>query len=79
MAIIDIVGSDEVTSVALGTTTPVEVINVVSEVVEVNNTDNQTNVAVEVLKGLPGVQNLYVGYSPPDNPQEGWVWIDLNG
>ena len=39
--------------------------------------ENKTHV-VEVLKGRPGVQNLYVSYEPPANPEEGWVWIDLN-
>lgn len=34
---------------------------------------------IEVLAGLPGVQNVYVGTTPPANPQENWLWIDTNG
>lgn len=36
------------------------------------------SVVVEVLQGKPGVQNLYVGPTPPSNPEEGWVWIDTS-
>jgi hypothetical protein len=35
-------------------------------------------VVVEVLKGVPGDQNVYAGPTPPDNPQEGWIWIDTS-
>lgn len=33
---------------------------------------------VEVLAGAPGVQNLYVGPTPPDSPQEDWIWVDTS-
>ena len=41
----------------------------------------QDPVVVEVLAGLPGapgVQNVFVGPTPPDNPQEDWIWVDTN-
>jgi hypothetical protein len=38
----------------------------------------QEAAVVEVLKGLPGDQNVYVGPTPPDNPQEGWIWIQTS-
>lgn len=39
-------------------------------------------VVIEVLAGLPGqpgVQNVFVGTTPPSNPQENWIWVDTNG
>lgn len=42
-------------------------------------TGNQSeSVAISVLKGLPGDQRVYTGTTPPNNPQEGWVWIDTS-
>lgn len=60
-----------------------------ASVVVVNVPDQTINVVapeaapvlLEVLagaKGEPGVQNLFVGETPPSNPQEGWVWIDTS-
>lgn len=36
------------------------------------------SVTVEILKGKPGDQRVYVGPTPPESPQEGWVWIDTS-
>lgn len=30
------------------------------------------------LQGPPGLQNVFVGPTPPPNPQDGWVWIDTS-
>lgn len=38
-----------------------------------------TAVAIEVLKGKQGDDRVFVGDTPPDNPQEGWIWIDTSG
>lgn len=27
-------------------------------------------------QGPPGVQNVYTGPTPPDNPEIGWIWIE---
>lgn len=65
-----------------GTQSVLEVANENASVVEITNTTTQLNitnptsaVVIEVLKGQPGVQNLYVGPTPPNNPEEGWIWI----
>jgi len=31
-----------------------------------------------VVQGPPGVQNVYVGPTPPLNPEIGWIWIDTS-
>lgn len=36
-------------------------------------------VVIEVMKGLPGDDRVYVGDTPPDNPQDGTIWIDTSG
>lgn len=51
------------------------VINIENVVQQVAIQNPASAVVVEVLTGLPGVQNLYVGEIPPSNPQEGWIWI----
>ena len=76
--IVDVIDNDVTTSIVVGDSVPVDVTNTINETIDVtNNTD--PSVVVEVPQGLSGVQNLYVGYTPPSSPQEGWVWIDLNG
>lgn len=37
------------------------------------------NTVVETFGGPPGVQNVYVGDTPPEDPEEGWIWIDTSG
>lgn len=75
---IDILEDDNITSLLVGTSIPPVVTENPSE--EIVIVDSQTDsVAIDVLKGLPGEQILYVGYTPPENPQEGWVWVNLNG
>lgn len=56
---------------------PVTVVDNSAQVEVTNNTDEVP--VIEVTRGLPGVQNVYVGDTPPNNPQEGWIWIDLSG
>lgn len=51
---------------------------VTSSVLEVVNTTGPARV-IEVTKGLPGDQRVFAGDVPPDNPQEGWIWIDTSG
>lgn len=77
--IVDVLDNDVVTSIVVGDSVPVDITNTVNEVIEVTDNSDIPSVVVEVPQGLPGVQNLYVGYTPPSSPQEGWVWIDLNG
>lgn len=69
---------DERTTVATYAPTTSAVINVEQQgAVPVNNNAGGS-VVIEVLKGAPGAQNLYIGETPPENPHEGWVWIDLS-
>lgn len=49
----------------------------VAPAVNVNATTGPSTV-IEVLKGAKGDQNVYVGDTPPSNPQEGWIWIDTS-
>ncbi len=35
-------------------------------------------VTIEVLKGVPGDQRVFAGPTPPENPQEGWIWVDTS-
>lgn len=52
----------------------------------VNNTTKSVSVkepatpphVVTVLKGQPGVSNVYVGPTPPPNPFENMIWIDTS-
>jgi len=76
--IVDVIDNDVTTTIVVGDSVPVDVTNTINETIDVTNTTGPS-VVVEVPQGLPGVQNLYVGYTPPSGPQEGWVWIDLNG
>lgn len=54
------------------------------KVIVVNNTPvvlkdtTPESVVVEVLKGQPGDTKVYVGDQPPENPQEGYVWIQTS-
>lgn len=69
---------DEAGTVLSSTDDPTsEVIDIRSSTVTVDDPAPQS-VVVEVMQGLPGVQNLYVGPTPPENPEEGWVWIDTS-
>lgn len=76
--IIDVVQDDTVQSLTILADSPVDITDNSSEAIDINDNTGESTV-IEVPQGLPGVQNLYVGYDPPSNPQEGWVWIDLNG
>lgn len=75
---LDIVENERVTTV---TTT-----NTISTVVEARGATSGLDVVsttpqpvvVEVMKGLPGTQNVYIGDTPPENPEEGWIWIDTS-
>lgn len=37
-----------------------------------------TQIVTAGPQGPPGDQNVYVGTTPPVNPQVGWVWIDTS-
>ena len=54
------------------------VVDIVNTVPIVSTTSTQVAVPIEVLTGQPGVQNLFVGTTPPAFPQEGFVWIDTS-
>jgi hypothetical protein len=65
------------TTLATGTTEQHAEIVVNNSPVELGQPAPQS-VVVEVMKGLPGVQNLHVGPTPPENPEENMVWIDTS-
>lgn len=37
---------------------------------------NTVEIAVAGPQGPPGLQNVFVGPTPPANPQINWIWID---
>lgn len=39
---------------------------------------NVAEVYVPGPQGAPGVQNVFVGTTPPENPQENWIWMDVS-
>lgn len=75
--ILDIIIDDDVRKVELDPVIKTLSVNTIASR-EVKSTTPDSKV-VEVLKGAPGVQNVFVGTTPPDNPQEGWIWIDTSG
>ena len=58
----------------------VTLVNPAGSAIEI--TDPGSVSVVEVItagpQGAPGVQNVYVGTSPPSSPQIDWIWIDTN-
>lgn len=73
---IDIVG-DNATSVVDQTVGSVKVITKNIPVVATSNSVEV--VTIDVLKGAKGDDKVYAGPTPPENPQEGWIWIKTNG
>jgi hypothetical protein len=59
-AILEILGANAVTTLEVPAANEPEIIEIVSE----------------GPQGAPGLQNVFVGPTPPDNPQDGWVWIN---
>jgi len=55
------------------------IIDIIDSPAVVVNRDTTTSTVIEVLKGAPGDDKVYVGPTPPSNPQEGWIWIDTSG
>lgn len=47
-------------------------------VIEVTNSASTLIEVLAGVQGAPGVQNVFSGPTPPDNPQEGWIWIQTN-
>jgi len=73
---IEIVG-DSPTLVS-GDTADQRVLTISTDPVVINGSDN-SSVVVEVLKGLPGDDKIFVGDTPPDNPTVGQIWINTGG
>lgn len=47
-----------------------------AKVVQVSHAAEGT--VVEFLRGKPGLNNVYVGTTPPVGAQENWIWIDTS-
>jgi hypothetical protein len=73
---IDVIGA---TTTTQGTVPPASrvVINVNSRPA-VSTSSSSQSILIEVLKGAKGDQNVYAGPVAPENPQEGWIWIDTS-
>lgn len=73
---IDIIGDNPA---SMTTTTPDRVvINATTKPAVATSSSVQTTV-IEVLKGVPGDDRVYVGPTPPPSPFEGQIWIDTSG
>jgi len=77
--VIDIVEDDDVRSVSIESSSAVVINNSTTAAQEVVNTTTDATV-VEVLRGLPGLQNVFVTEdgNPPAGPFENMVWIDVS-
>lgn len=42
------------------------------------NVPEVLQIDVPGLQGPPGVQNVYVGPTPPPSPEVGWIWVDTS-
>lgn len=69
-------GVESILEVPSAAVTEVVVTNSTSAVVEVATSTDP--VVLEVMAGIPGSPNLYVSDTPPAEPFEGQVWIDLS-
>jgi len=74
---IEITGDNAATVTSTDPNNVSEVV-VTSSVLEVANTAGPVTV-IEQTKGIPGDQRVFAGDTPPDNPKEGWIWIDTSG
>ena len=77
--VIDILQDDDVRSVSIESSSAVVVNSNPTTAREVVNTASDATV-VEVLRGLPGLQNVFVTEdgNPPAGPFENMVWIDVS-
>jgi hypothetical protein len=73
---IEIAGDEPATLTTLDTEAKEIVVTDRPSIITSNSTDS---LVIEVLKGAPGDDRVSVGDTPPDNPQEGWIWIDTSG
>lgn len=39
---------------------------------------DESPVVIDVMRGLPGLQNVYVSTVQPSNPVENMIWIDIS-
>lgn len=73
---IDVVGDTPMTLTTLEDDA-VEIVATQTPTTVTDTTPEQ--VVIEVMQGLPGDDRVYAGATPPDNPQEGWIWINTSG
>lgn len=75
---IDVVDDDNVVSVLRAPSdTAVTLVNTTTPAPVLTQEVSKSQV-LKVMAGLPGLQNVFVGPTPPENPTNDTIWINTN-